>query len=226
MHDKQFPGESEAYREVRNELLREEIELRRHVEAVAAKRRAMPLGGRLKEDYTFDERADDGSIRQVRFSELFRPGKNTLLLYSFMFSPEAKSPCPSCTSIVDGLDGQVHHVEQGFNIVSAARAPIERFAAWGEERGWRRIRLLSSLNNTFNTDYHAEADIRRQMPLMHVFHKTDDGIFHFHTSELLFVPADEGQEPRHVDSIWPLWNLLDLTPDGRGEWNPKLDYGG
>ena len=224
MHEKRFPGESDTYRAARNALWEEELALRRQVEKVAALRRQLPLGGEVQQNYIFDRLDMAGNIEQVSLAELFVGDKDTLVLYSFMFSPEAKSACPSCTSIVDSLDGNVHHLSEQINFVACARAPIKRFRAWADGRGWHRVSLISSLNNTFNADYHAEIDLRRQLPLLHVFQRTAEGIFHFHSSELFFLPFDEGQGPRHVDAIWPLWNVLDLTPAGRGKWNPKNSY--
>src|SRR3974377_706967 len=73
-----FPGESSAYRQARNRLLGAEAELRRAIERVAAQRRALPPGGAVPGDYLFEEAAAGGG--QVRFSELFAPGKDTLVI--------------------------------------------------------------------------------------------------------------------------------------------------
>ncbi|MFK7843742.1 MAG: DUF899 family protein [Rhodothermales bacterium] len=225
MHTKRFPGESEAYRHARNELLEEELLLRKQIEAVARKRRSLPQGGALKENYIFERLNEEGEVVQVEFADLFSAGKDTLVLYNFMFAPEAKSACPSCTSIMDSLDGSVHHLSQQINFVACARAPIGKFVDWSKARGWRRLKMISSLNNTFNADYHAEVDVKRQLPVVHVFKREPEGIFHFYSSELFFMPFEPGQGPRHVDSFWPIWNVLDLTPEGRGEdWNPMNSY--
>jgi predicted dithiol-disulfide oxidoreductase (DUF899 family) len=116
LHNHRFPGETEPYRAARNELLRAEMDLRRTLEEVAAVRRKLPLGGRIPQDYVFDEGApnlnDTTSARQTRLSQLFTPGKDTLLLYSYMFGPKMAEPCVSCSSIVDGLDGTAPHVTQ------------------------------------------------------------------------------------------------------------------
>ncbi|MGZ8830565.1 MAG: DUF899 family protein, partial [Thermoanaerobaculia bacterium] len=93
------------------------------------------------------------------------------------------------------------------------------------ERGWRNLRLLSSANNTYNRDYHAENEKGGQMPVLNVFVRRDGRIHHFYGTELLYVPPEPGQDGRHVDMIWPLWNLFDVTPEGRGEtWQPRLKY--
>src|SRR2546430_16941197 len=101
LHPIRFPGESEAYRAARDRLLESEIELRRRLEAVAALRRELPLGGRVQEDYVFDE-ANAGGGRAVKLSELFRPGKRSLILYSYLYGPAAPQPCPVCPGLLDG----------------------------------------------------------------------------------------------------------------------------
>jgi predicted dithiol-disulfide oxidoreductase (DUF899 family) len=229
LHKTRFPGESKAYRAARDKLLEAEIELRRNVERVASLRREMPAGGEIPEDYVFEEGAadldDSKTAKQVKLSQLFAPGKDSLLVYSFMFGPEMKAACPSCTSILDSMNGAVGHVSQRANIVVVAKSPLERIRTFARERGWGNLRLLSSSGNSYNRDYHGENAEGKQTPALNVFTKRDGKIRHFTCSELMFVPAEPGQDPRHVDMIWPLWNLLDVTPEGRGtEWRPGLKY--
>ena len=224
-----FPQESAEYRKVRNELLAAEIELRRQIEAVAAMRRKLPLGGQLAQDYIFDEGPADlseqGEVRQTRLSELFDPGKESLLVYSYMYGPAMATPCTSCTSILDGLNGTAPHVRDRVNFVVVAKSPIERIRTTARERGWRNLRLLSSAGNTYNLDYLGENKEGSQLPSLNVFVRRDGKVHHFYHTELLFAPRDPGQDGRHVDLIWPLWNLFDYTPEGRGEkWYPKLSY--
>jgi predicted dithiol-disulfide oxidoreductase (DUF899 family) len=228
-HDVRFPGESDQYRQARNELLKAEIDLRRNIEAVAAQRRKLPLGGIVPHDYTFEEwDAATSSSRPVRLSELFEREKDTLFLYSFMFiQGKAGLPleegCPSCTSIIDSIDGAAPHITQQINFAAVAKAPIEQFRAHARSRGWRHARLLSSANNTYNHDYHAEGP-DGQMPIATVFARRDGKIHHFWSSELMVVPSDPGQDMRHVDFMWPMWLILDRTPEGRGDFNAELDY--
>jgi predicted dithiol-disulfide oxidoreductase (DUF899 family) len=229
LHTTRFPGETPAYRAARDTLLKEEIELRRHVEAVAAMRRKLPPGGALHEDYVFDELKPsiDNTIArgQVKLSELFARGKDTLVVYSYMFGPRMAAPCPMCTSMLDSLDGSAPHVTQRVNLVVVARSPIDRIVQVARERGWRHLRLLSSAGNTYNRDYHGENEKGGQLPTLNVFARRKGRIYHTYCTELLFAPSDRGQDGRHVDPIWPLWNLLDLTPEGRGTtWYPKLRY--
>ena len=237
-----FPGESSDYRAARNELLDAEIELRRALERVAAQRRALPVGGVVPEDYVFEDAVDLG--RSVRFSELFAPGRDTLVVYSFMFPrysgdtrpgptegetaklPLAETPCASCTSILDSLDGAARHLPQMVNLAVVAKTTPERIHAFAQERGWRNLRLLSSAHNTYNRDYNAEWSGGEQAPILNVFVRDGDQFRHAWASELLFAAPEEGMERRHVDLIWPIWNVLDTTPEGRGtERNfPALSY--
>jgi predicted dithiol-disulfide oxidoreductase (DUF899 family) len=223
-HEVRFPGESDFYRAARDKLLDAEIELRRAIESVAAQRRTLPLGGEVPQDYAFEE-AVNGRKRTVRMSELFAEGKDSLILYSFMYGPEMDRPCPSCTSILDGLDGEAPHVAQRTSLAIVAKSPIERILEFAKERGWRNLRFLSSAGSTYNHDYQGENAKGDQMPALNVFARRNGKIAHFYNTELMFAPQAPGQDFRHVDMIWPLWNLFDVTPEGRGDkWNPKLAY--
>jgi predicted dithiol-disulfide oxidoreductase (DUF899 family) len=156
-HQNQFPAESAAYRQARDELLAAEIALRKHVEEVAALRRKLPLGGKLQQDYAFDEGAADLSdrqtVKQTKFSELFEKGKNSLIIYSFMYAPEAENACPMCTSLLDGLNGNAVHARQRVNFAVVAKAPIQKIRSWASGRGWKNLRLLSSFKNTYKFSY-------------------------------------------------------------------------
>jgi predicted dithiol-disulfide oxidoreductase (DUF899 family) len=238
-----FPGESEEYRAARDRLLEREIELRRVMEEVAAARRDLPPGGPVPKDYVFRGAGPDGDHADVRFSELFEPGKDSLAIYSFMFPrdprddrpgprsgksaslPLTEGPCPSCTAMLDQLDGAAEHVTQHINFAVVAKAPLPRVLTFAEERGWRRLRLLSSATNSYNRDYLAETPEGWQRPMLNVFHRDGDTIRHFWGSELFYAPTDPGQEPRHVGTLEPLWNMLDLTPEGRpADWDEQLSY--
>lgn len=224
-HDKCFPNENPEYRNARNKLLEAEIELRRKTEEVAEIRRNLPLGGLIKEDYVFEELDNIGKVKQTKLSELFFDGKNSLLIYSFMYGVDDKSPCVMCNSIIDGLDGMIFHAEQRLNFALVTKSPIDKMKKWADSRGWHNTRLLSSNKNSYNIDYFGENEKGFQLPMLNVFKKTPEGIFHFYGTELLYVKSDEGQNSRHVDSIWPLWNLFDLIPEGRGtDWYPKHNY--
>jgi predicted dithiol-disulfide oxidoreductase (DUF899 family) len=226
MHDFHFPNESPNYRSARNQLLEAERELRRRVEAVASLRRQLPVGGLVPTDYLFEEGGGDGAgIKTVALSQLFAPGKDTLVLYSYMFGPAMTEPCHMCTPFLDGLNGNARHLAQRVNLAVVAKSPLPRIRQLAWSRGWRDLRLLSSENNTFNRDYFGEDKDGDQNSIIHVFVRKPDGIHHFYSSEMNFLPPDPKQNPRHIDMMWPLWNVLDLTPDGRGtDWFPSLAY--
>ena len=216
-----FPRESRAYRRARNKLLQAEAKLRKQVEQVAALRRKLPPGGEVPQDYEFEE---DGS-RKVRLSELFERGKDSLILYSFMYGPNMEKACPMCTAFLDSLDGSAPHIAQRANLAVVAKSPIARIREFARSRGWRNLRLLSSSDNTYNRDYHGESPDGRQMPSLNVFVRRDGAIRHFFHTELLFAKEEKGQNARHIDMAWPLWNVLDFTPGGRGgDWYPTLEY--
>ncbi len=220
-----FPNEPTDYRKAREELLRAETDLRARTEEVAARRRDLPLGGVVPEDYLFTGIGPDGAPAPVRLSGLFSPGKDTLFLYGFMFGPAMEAACPMCTALLDGLNGNAVHLEQRINLGVVARSPIERIRDHAATRGWDRLRLLSSEGNTYPEDYLAEDDEGNPWPMANVFLRREGRIHHFWGSELLFEEFPGG-DYRHVDSFWPLWNVLDLTPAGRGgSWYPALDYG-
>ena len=160
-------------------------------------------------------------VREVRLSELFDEGKSTLIVYGFMYGPEWDSACPSCTSITDGSNGIAPHVRNQTSFVVVAKAPPAKLRALAESRGWTNLRIVSAHANTFNEDYHAAYDDRHH-PIANVFVRRDGVVHHFWASETYWV--DWGAHPRHVDQVWPLWNWLDLTPEGRGDFMPKLGY--
>jgi predicted dithiol-disulfide oxidoreductase (DUF899 family) len=239
----EFPGESAEYRQARDRLLEQEIELRRATEAVAALRRELPPGGPVPEDYVFQGTGANGTPADVRMSELFAPGKDSLVIYSFMFPrdpgderpgpktgetallPLEESPCPSCVALLDQLDGAAEHADQHLNLAVVAKAPLQRILTFAQERGWRRLRLLSSAGNTYNRDYLGETAAGSQRPMLNVFHRDGETVRHFWGSELFYAPTDPGQDPRHVGTLEPVWNLFDLTPEGRGiDWDEQLHY--
>ncbi len=220
-----FPGESAEYRAARETLLAREIELRRAMEDVAVARRALPMGGLVPEDYVFV-----GAGGAVRMSELFAPGKDSLVLYSYMFPRHPgddrpgpvdgesarlaleDGPCPSCTALIDQLEGAAEHAGQHVNLAIVARAPVERLQTFGRERGWRRLRLLSAAENTYTRDYHGQSEDGSSLPILNVFHRDDDEIRHFWGSELGYESPEPGQDPRAVGTLETFWNLLDFTP--------------
>jgi predicted dithiol-disulfide oxidoreductase (DUF899 family) len=206
MGELRYPSESKEYRAAREALLKDEQELVARVKAVAEKRRKLPLGGQLKQDYVL-QWANDGKIgKPVKLSELFGD-KGTLLLYSWMFGPSWDKPCPSCTSLMDGFDRTWYSVAQDASFAAIAKARPEQINAWAKERGWSQIPLVSGSQSPFQADYKCQGETDdMQLPVMHAFTKRDGKIFHFWSTESMM---------NHVDTVWPYWNLMDFTPEGR-----------
>jgi predicted dithiol-disulfide oxidoreductase (DUF899 family) len=233
-----YPNESAEYREARNALLEAEIALRAQVEAVAAQRRALPPGGKLPEDYVFEHLGENGMPEKVRMAELF--GRHdTLILYSFMYGPDRERPCPGCTNLLDGMDGAARHVGQRAALYIVAKSPIARLVAWAHERGWDHLRFVSTAGNSYDADYFG--DTSKLSPEMRKAHDVADGqdwdetiynvfrleegrVRHFWGSELSFARPEPNQHHRSGDATSPLWGLLDMTPEGRGNFFPKLSY--
>ena len=207
---KHIPNESAAYRAARDELLKDEQHLIDVKKKLAEKRRQLPQGGKLKQDYTFQwARAEDGHTvgDPVKFSDLFGD-KDTLIVYSFMFGPGWDKPCMSCTSLMDGFDRSWYAVSRDAAFVAVAKAKPEQIDAWARERGWTQIPLLSGFGCTFQADYNCQDPAKDDMqwPVMLVFQRKGGGIFHFWSTETI---------SNHVDTVWPYWNLMDFTPEGR-----------
>ncbi|SFM75170.1 Predicted dithiol-disulfide oxidoreductase, DUF899 family [Variovorax sp. OV329] len=215
-----FPGETPAYRDARLALLAEEIDLRRHIERVAAQRRSLPPGGEVPQDYVFQ-----GPQGAVMMSELFGD-HDSLIIYNWMFGPQRERPCPMCTSMLSALDGEMQDILQRTAFVVVARAPISRMMSFAIERGWRNLRLLSSGGNSYNQDYAFEDPAAGEdQAMFNVFKREGSVIRHFWGSEMGPGTADPGQDPRGAPDPMPLWTMLDLTPQGRGrDWYPSLSY--
>jgi predicted dithiol-disulfide oxidoreductase (DUF899 family) len=214
-----IPNESDEYRRARQALLAEEIELRRHIERVAEQRRALPPGGLVSGDYRFE--GEDGP---VDFAGLFR-GKDTLVVYSYMFGPQRERPCPMCTSLLAAWNGEARDIEQRVALAVVARSPYARLAAVRQERGWRDIRLYSDTDGQYSRDYNAIFADGGDDAALNVFTLRDGTIRHFWAGEMGFETADPGQDPRGAPDLMPIWTILDMTPQGRDpKWYPKLDY--
>ena len=215
-----FPNESADYRRARDELAKAELDLKRQVDRTAELRRNLPLGGALKEDYVFEEIGKGGRPHKVKLSDLFEEGKDTLFLYSFMYGPKVKEACPMCSSFLDGINGNAPHIKERINLAVVARSPIQRVAKFAKARGWKNLRMLSSARNDYNIDYFGETTDGDQDTMANVFVRRDGKIYHFWGTEKQY-PTPQS-DPCHMDMMWPLWNVLDTTPEGRGDWYPPL----
>ena len=212
-----FPNESVEYRAARNALLVEEIELRRRLERVASERRALPAGGEIPQD--FELISESGA---VRFSSLFGD-KDTLLVYSMMYGPQRKAPCPMCTSFLNGWNGIAVNLKERVAIAVTARSPIERVTEYERQRGFGNLPFLSDMTGAYTRTYVNAEDA--DVPGFSVFTRRDGKIRHFYSGEMSGEMADPGQDPRGAPDMDSLWLMLDLTPEGRGkDWYPKLSY--
>ena len=238
-----FAGESAEYRAARDRLLQSEIALRRQMEAVAEERRALPHGPLVSQDYVFKRIGSDGKSESVKLSELFAPGTTSLLIYNMMFPrhkaddrpqpstglfatlPREETPCPSCTSMVDQLNGAAHHFRAaGFNFAVCVEAPIDRAQAFADQRGWQNIDMLSAAGTSYRKDMKAVFDDGELAPVTTVFKKTPEGIRIFWASEMMFAGSDPGQDPRQQGTIEPVWNMMDLMPEGRPNFDEQVEY--
>jgi predicted dithiol-disulfide oxidoreductase (DUF899 family) len=212
-----FPNESAAYRTARNALLVEEIELRRHIERVAAQRRALPEGGEVPRD--FEVVAETGPIR---LSSLFG-NKDILMVYSMMYGPERKAPCPVCTSFLTSWNGATINLRERCAVAVTARSRIERLVEYKKQRGFANLPFVSDVSGDFTRAYVSPRDA--DVPGFSVFTRRNGTVYHFYSGEMSGAMADPGQDPRGAPDMDPLWLLLDLTPEGRGtDWYPKLEY--
>lgn len=214
-----FPNESKAYREARDALLAEEIELRRHIARVAEQRRKLPPGGAVPKNYLFE-----GPGGAISLEDLFAD-KSTLVIYSYMFGPERERPCPMCTSLLSAWDGEAPDIRQQVALAVVARSPLTRLLNFKAERGWQHLPLYSDQTGEFSRDYHALGKDGSDDAALNVFTRRDGTIRHFWSQEMGGVTADPGQDPRGAPDMMPIWTILDSTPEGRDpDWYPKLSY--
>jgi predicted dithiol-disulfide oxidoreductase (DUF899 family) len=215
---------SSEYVAARRSLLDAEMALRDRVEEVAALRRALPPGALLA-DYEFMEGPPDleepDSGRPVSLAGLFGD-HDPLVVYHLMFHPDDDESCPSCALWVDGLHGVSHHIERNAAFAVIAKAPLPKLRAWARHRGWDGLRIVSSHGNSFNEDLQVEGPRGGQWPVVSVFVRDGDGVRHF-VSQHADPPDRRG---RGIDLLSPVWNVLDLLPQGRGEWLPDNGYPG
>jgi predicted dithiol-disulfide oxidoreductase (DUF899 family) len=218
---KGFPGESAEYKKARTELLAEEIELRRKIESVAAQRRKLPRGPEAK-DYKFiDEQGETISLEDLfgRHSSLYT--------YIWMFGPDRKEPCPMCTAFVGSFDQPVRDIEQRMAVAIIGRSPVSRQMAFARERGWSHLKFYQCVGDEFARDFGALAPNGEEWPAMVVWRKGSNQKPTLFWAAEFMGTADPGQDPRLAPDPTPLWNMLDLSPEGRSaDWYPKVNYEG
>jgi predicted dithiol-disulfide oxidoreductase (DUF899 family) len=222
-----LPNEPAEYLARREELRHAEIELMRQRERVAELRRQLPKGATIQ-DYEFLEgpaSLNDGDepVRTVRLSELFGAPDRALVIYHLMFGKKQVKACPMCTAWIDGYNGVAHHLAQNIDFAVVAAADPSTLRAFARDRGWNRLRLLSAGENTFKYDLGSENREGSQDSMISVFTRESDGTLrHFYSGHPWL--ADDIKE-RGIDELTPIWNILDLTPQGRGTFYTSLDYG-
>jgi predicted dithiol-disulfide oxidoreductase (DUF899 family) len=222
-----LPNESPEYLLARERVRLAEIELMRQRERVAELRRRMPKGATIP-DYEFLEGpaslADgDEPVSSVRMSELFTAPDRSLVIYHFMFGKNQTKPCPMCTAWIDAFNGVAHHVAQNVDFAIVAAADPSTLRAHARDRGWDRLRLLSAGESTFKYDLGSEDREGNQDSTISVFTRDSDGTLrHFYSGH---PRLGEEIKERGIDELNPTWNILDLTPDGRGTFYASLDYG-
>lgn len=215
-----FPGESDAYRKARQDLLQEEIEFRRHMTRLVEQRQALPPGPVVEKDYRFlDADGNDLSLK-----DLFGP-HDTLITYFWMYGPQRERPCPMCTNWLGSVDGNAADIKQRVGLKIIGRSPVERQRAFAQERGWQHLDFVQTLDDDYANDLHLVQPDGGEIPALIVYRLDGDKVRLFWASEMTGDMADPGQDPRDAPDIASLWSLLDLTPQGRGtDWYPKLRY--
>jgi predicted dithiol-disulfide oxidoreductase (DUF899 family) len=220
-------NESPEYLAKREEVRQAEIELLRQRERVAELRRTLPPGATIQ-DYEFLEGptsldAGDEPVRTVRLSELFTAPNRSLVVYHFMYGKKQTNACPMCTAWIDSFNGVAQHIAQNVDLAIVAAADLPTLRAHARKRGWDRLRLLSAGESTFKYDLGSEDPEGNQDSTISVFTRDTDGTLrHFYSGHPWL--ADDIKE-RGIDELNPTWNMLDLTPQGRGIFYASLDYG-
>lgn len=215
-----FPGESEEYAAARQALLAEEIEFRRHMTRLAEQRQALPPGPVVEKDYRFKD--ENGG--EVGLIDLFG-GHDTLITYFWMYGPDRERPCPMCTNFLGGVNGNATDIEQRAALKIFGRSTVERQKAFALERGWRDLDFVQTIADEYANDLNLLDENGNESPALVVYRKDGDDVRLFYAGEMPFEAADPGQDPRTAPDIAPLWNVLDLTPEGRGtDWYPSLSY--
>jgi predicted dithiol-disulfide oxidoreductase (DUF899 family) len=201
-------------------LLSEEIELRRHIARVAQQRRALPPGGAVADGYLFE----DGDGRRVPLGDLFG-ARDTLVLYLWMFGPERARPCPMCTNLLGPLAANADDIGQKVALAVVSRSPVARMQAFAAERGWRGLSFYQAMGDEFPRDYRGLGPDGSEWPSLLVFVRREGRVHLSWGAEMGQETADPGQDPRGAPDLAPLWNILDLVPEGRDpDWYPKLEY--
>jgi predicted dithiol-disulfide oxidoreductase (DUF899 family) len=215
-----FPGESRNYAEARQDLLAEEIALRRNLERVAEQRRALPAGPVIEKNYRFI----DSKGAEIGLLDLFGQHQ-TLVTYFWMYGPQRARPCPMCTNFLGPLNANAADIQQRAALIILGRSPVERQQAFARERGWTFLDFVQTVGDDYARDLGVLTPDGQEWPALVVYHREAGRVRLFWAAEMNGEMADPGQDPRLAPDVAPLWNILDLTPEGRDpHWYPKLSY--
>lgn len=221
LRTRKLSGESDAYTAARKALLAEEIEVRRRLTSLARQRQLLPDGPAVTKDYRFKD--ENGA--NVGLADLFGD-RASLVTYLWMYGPDRERPCPMCTNLLGAVNGNAEDIKQRTAFKILGRSSVERQKAFAGERGWRSLDFVQTVGDDFALD-HGGLDPKTgwEHPVLAVFRRTDDAVRYFYVAEMPSDAADPGQDPRGAVDLAPLWNVLDMTPEGRGDrWYPKLSY--
>jgi len=215
-----FPGESAEFRKAREDLLAEEIELRRHIARIAEQRQAMPPGPLIAKDYRFK----DANGAEIGLIDLFGE-HDALVTYFWMFGPQRERPCPMCTNLLGAVHGNAADIKQRVALKILGRSPVARQIAFAQERGWRDLDFVQTLGDDYARDLGVLLPDGAEYPALVVYKRDGDKVRLFWSAGMTGEMSDPGQDPRGAPDIASLWTILDLTPAGRGkDWYPKLSY--
>lgn len=216
-----FAHESEIYARKREELLAEEIEVRRHLGRLAAQLRALPPGPAIEDDFRFI----DANGQEVSLIEMFG-GQDTLVIYHWMYGPERERPCPMCTATLGALNGNGADIAQRVALAITGRSKVERQLAFAAERKWDNLRFFQTIGDNWALRIGGlEPENGFEYPALLVLRRDGETVRLHWAAETNDEMADPGEDPRGAVELQSLWNLLDLTPEGRGtDWLPKLEY--
>ncbi len=225
-------GTQEEWRAERDALLREEKELTRRSDELAAARRGLPWV-RVEKDYRFETERGTKSL-----ADLFA-GRSQLVIYHFMFGPSYDAGCPVCSSIADTLAPQVPHLKaRDTTLLLASRGPLEKLIAFRQRMGWD-IDWVSSGGSDFNRDIgflHTEEELKPflegEIPATVVQNAemcgTTAGGYVAEGPGLSVYAAADGSvyrtyvsTARGLEFAMPYYGLLDRTPKGRDESGPR-----
>ena len=239
-------GTREEWLAARLELLQAEKELTRQSDELAKQRQELPWV-RIEKDYRFE--TDEGS---ASLADLFR-GRSQLLMYHFMFGPTFTGGCPVCSTIADGFDGFVVHLENhDVGMMAVSQAPLEALQAYKRRMGWT-FPWASSFGSDFNFDFEfaftEEEYNYRPMDTTPILESPSEGLTEIAamtgTDAATYTREGPGMSAfaledgvvyhtysafaRGVDGLWGMYQWLDRAPKGRNEtglWFKRRDeYG-